>query len=124
MEFPEEIWDNILSYFHSSYKKPLHYQSFMQVDMFTRIRSLHKRTHTEKNILLPPDTFYIAIVSSCWIYWSIPDIQHLLIPPDINLRHNVVCESVKDDFIEIWDMYARVQPYDNVLSHIHYDFNF
>ena len=96
----------------------------MQVDMFKKIRSVQKNYSIEKCALMPFDSFYISIVFSCWIYWSVPDIQHLLIPPDIHLRHNVAIGPVKDDFIEIWDSYARNQQYNNVRSHIHYDFNF
>ena len=124
MEFPDEIWNHIFSYFHCSYKKPLHYISIMHVDMFKKIRSFHNNSSTNTLALMPFDSFYIYIVASCWIYWSVPDIQHLLLPPDINLSHNVALGPVKDDFIEIWDSYARIQPYNNVLSHIHYDFYF
>ncbi len=96
----------------------------MQVDMFKKIRSFHKKSSKKKLALMHFDSFYISIVSSCWIYWSVPDIQHLLLPPDINFSHYVTLGPVKDDFIEIWDSYARIQPYNNVLSHIHYDFYF
>ncbi len=42
MFFPEELWDLIFSYFHSSYKKPLHYVSIMNNDDFYYIRKHNK----------------------------------------------------------------------------------
>jgi hypothetical protein len=42
MEFPNELWNLIFSYFHSSYKKPLHYVSIMENQDFYHIRKHNK----------------------------------------------------------------------------------
>tara|TARA_B110000285_G_scaffold231293_1_gene299676 strand:+ start:95 stop:550 length:456 start_codon:yes stop_codon:yes gene_type:complete len=42
MYFPEELWDIIFSYFHSSYRKPLHYVSIINNDDFYYIRKHNK----------------------------------------------------------------------------------
>ena len=42
MEFPNELWNLIFSYFHSSYKKPLHYVSIMENHDFYYIRKHNK----------------------------------------------------------------------------------
>ena len=34
MEFPSDIWREIMSYFHSSYKKPLHYDAYTNMDLY------------------------------------------------------------------------------------------
>ena len=34
MEFPIDIWNTIMTYFHSSYKKPLHYDAFKTIELF------------------------------------------------------------------------------------------
>lgn len=44
MEFPEELWNLIFSYFHSSYKKPLHYNSIMENHDFYYIRKHNKNS--------------------------------------------------------------------------------
>ena len=42
MEFPKDIWDNILSYFHSPYKCPLHYNAIMDNNDFYFLRNHNK----------------------------------------------------------------------------------
>jgi hypothetical protein len=42
MEFPKELWNIIFSYFHSPYKKPLHYDSIMENHDFYYIRKHNK----------------------------------------------------------------------------------
>ena len=42
MNFPDDIWGEIFSYFHSSYKKPLHleeYKSIMVKDIWNELES-------------------------------------------------------------------------------------
>ena len=42
MIFPQEIWENIISHFHSAYKKPNHYEAIMKIPAFTFKRLHHK----------------------------------------------------------------------------------
>lgn len=38
MEFPKDIWTNIMSWFHSSYKKTLHYDAFSNSNIYKDYR--------------------------------------------------------------------------------------
>ena len=44
MKFPKELWNIIFSYFHSSYKKPLHYESIIENHDFYTIRKHNKNS--------------------------------------------------------------------------------
>ena len=49
MEFPEELWNLIFSYFHSAYRKPTHYVCIMDNHDFYYI---HKHNKNSVNINL------------------------------------------------------------------------
>jgi len=38
MDFPQDIWINIMSWFHSSYKKSLHYDAFINSSVYKDYR--------------------------------------------------------------------------------------
>ena len=42
MEFPQDIWREIFSYFHSSYKKPLHLECFKNIKVYQKYHELSK----------------------------------------------------------------------------------
>ena len=42
MEFPNDIWIEIMGYFHSTYKKPLHYECLLENDYFYFSRETNK----------------------------------------------------------------------------------
>ena len=44
MEFPEELWNLIFSYFHSAYRKPTHYDCIMENHDFYYIRKHNKNS--------------------------------------------------------------------------------
>lgn len=44
--FNADIWNSIMSYFHSSYRKPYHYNAMMQIATFTHFRSI---SYSQKN---------------------------------------------------------------------------
>ena len=43
MEFCNDIWNEIMSYFHSSYKKPLHYQAFISIELYKDYKNTDSR---------------------------------------------------------------------------------
>tara|TARA_Y100000768_G_scaffold387158_1_gene377496 strand:+ start:5384 stop:5803 length:420 start_codon:yes stop_codon:yes gene_type:complete len=43
MEFCNDIWNKIMSYFHSSYKKPLHYQAFISIELYKHYKNTDSR---------------------------------------------------------------------------------
>ena len=43
MEFPSDIWKTIMSYFHSSYKKPLHYDAFKTIKLYKDFKNSEKK---------------------------------------------------------------------------------
>ncbi len=42
MEFPQDIWREIFSYFHSSYKKPFHLECFKNIKVYQVYHKLSK----------------------------------------------------------------------------------
>ena len=43
MDFPDDIWILIMSYFHSSYKRPLHYQGFISIELYKDYKNTDSR---------------------------------------------------------------------------------
>lgn len=43
MEFPYEIWILIMGYFHSSYKRPLHYDGFISIELYKDYKNTDSR---------------------------------------------------------------------------------
>ena len=43
MEFPYDIWILIMSYFHSSYKRPLHYDGFISIELYKDYKNTDSR---------------------------------------------------------------------------------
>lgn len=51
MEFPKEIWMEIMGYFHSAYKKPLHYICLLENNTFYFVRERNKNSSHNSTIL-------------------------------------------------------------------------
>lgn len=43
MEFPQDLWGEIMSYFHSTYRKPLHYNCLLENTDFYFTREKNKK---------------------------------------------------------------------------------
>ena len=43
MEFPDDLWNMIMTYFHSSYKKPLHYEAFKTIKLYKDFKNSEKK---------------------------------------------------------------------------------
>ncbi len=121
-EFPPELWGVVMSYFHSSYKKPLHYDALMNCDYFTRRRNINLYWGLSPLCNLTKygvfDSFYIWIVLNNWVYWEFDDLN--VHKPPITMVRKVAQGRVKTDFEEIWNMYAIHSNEDNLLSRIQY----
>lgn len=113
MEFPEDIWREIVGFLPHVYRKPTHYDAIMAVDAFRNRRHINKNPFARN----PVESFYAHIIVSSWWYWTFPDIQNLMIAPDVLFSRNVAKGRTKTEFIEIFDAYAQS---DNSLSHIQY----
>jgi hypothetical protein len=121
-ELPTELWDIVMTHFHSCYKKPLHYEAIMKCEYFTRRRSINLQwglsplcNRTKYGVF---DSFYIWIVLNNWVYWEFSDID--IRKPTLNMNRKVAKGRVKDEFEEIWTSYAIHSKEDNLLSRIHY----
>jgi len=121
-ELPPELWENIMTYFHSSYKKPYHFQALMNCEYFTRRRNINKYwalsplcNRTKYGVF---DSYYIWIVLNNWIYWEYDDIN--IIKPSVSMVRKVAQGRVKSEFEDIWNMYAVHSNEDNLLSRIRY----
>jgi len=116
MEFPQDVWGGIMSFIPHVYRKTLHYDAIMSVDTFRARRYIHKNPFVQDT----DETFYMHLIISSWWYWAFPDIQNLMIIPEVYLTRNVAKGHTKKDFIEIFDAFARSRP-NSVLGHIQYD---
>ena len=121
-ELPEELWNIVMSHFHSCYKKPLHYQAIMRCEYFTRRRNINRYwglsplcNRCKYGVF---DSFYIWIVLNNWIYWEYDDVD--IMKPSLSMNRNVASGNVKKEFQDIWNTYAAHSNEDNLLSRIHY----
>ena len=104
MEFPIDIWREIMGFIPMPYREPSHYRAMMGVDAF---RNRRRRSNQ--------DSFYMHLVATSWWYWSYPDVQHLMMAPEVVIRRGVATRQTKQEFVDIYDEYARH------LSHIRYE---
>ena len=121
-ELPVELWEIVMTHFHSCYKKPLHYQALMKCEYFARRRNINRIwglsplfNHAKHSVF---DSFYIWIVLNNWIYWEYDDID--ILKPSVSMVRRVARGNVKKDFEVIWNIYADHSREDNLLSRIQY----
>ena len=121
-ELPPELWNIIMTHFHSCYKKPLHYEAIMSCEYFTRRRSINMRwglsplcNRSKYSVF---DSFYIWIVLNNWIYWEFDDID--IKKPSLSMVRKVASGQTKTEFEEIWKKYACHSNENNLLSRIQY----
>lgn len=121
-ELPEELWKKVMTYFHSSYKKPLHYEAVSKCEYFMRRRNINKYWGLSPISNLTKygtfDSFYIWIVLNNWTYWEMSDLD--IYKPDFTMIRRVAKGQVKKDFEEIWQTYADHSGEGNLLSRIYY----
>lgn len=117
MKFPDDIWKEIFTYYHSVYKKPLHFVGIMNCSVFYQrrcinlywslnpIRSFISRTN--HGIF---DSFYI------WIILDNMEQSN----PKIKINRKVAKGCVLDDFRKIWQEYAQNSSQGCLMSRIQY----
>ena len=114
MEFPTDVWDVIMSFYHSIYREPSHYKAIMGFDIFrNRIQNESTNGNTE--------SFYMHLVVSSWWYWAFPDIQDLMVAPEVVFRRGVAIGTTKEDFINLYDNYACSCSNNHTMGYIQYE---
>ncbi len=119
-EFPQDVWRNIMSYFHSAYKKTTHYVAIMNFPHFARRRKINRAWQggpfvQECSVFV---SYYITIVADCWVYCNNPDLD-IIIPP-LKLNSRVATGDVLKDFREIFLAYSTNNYETHILSKISY----
>lgn len=115
MNFPTDIWNLIMSYFHSSYKKCGHYNAIMMINefYFTRMHHRHNfRYSSTWNRSLMVDSFYMRVILSQQRNTTIRY-------PEPVLNRGVARGWVAREFKEIYGMY-RVNCLGNYLDDLVY----
>lgn len=103
-----------MGFFAPIYHEPPHHKAIMGVDVFRSRKQLNQNPYAQNEI----DSFYMNLVVSSWWYWAFPDIQNLMVAPEVPLRRGVATGDIKEAFIEIYDEYAiRTRG----ASHIQYE---
>lgn len=117
MNFPDEIWVTVMSYFHSIYKKPFHYDAIMKVSEFYFCVANHRDSHKyglRWNRSLQVDSYYMRLI----IYSNFNQ-SNLQKTSQIKLKRGVASPKIRDDFINIFEVYKQ-NSLTNVLNNINY----
>ena len=63
MEFPDDIWENIMSWFHSAYREPLHYIAFNSIEIYQEYKTKDNPVlHYDGEIRMIENTLYRYIL--------------------------------------------------------------
>lgn len=119
-EYPQDIWGNIMDYFHSAYRKPTHYEAIVNFPHFAKRRRINRAWQgssfvEEYSVFV---SYYITIVADCWVYCNNPDLD-IIIPP-LNLNSRVASGNVLKDFKKIFLEYSKNNYETHILSKISY----
>jgi hypothetical protein len=129
IEFSGDIWNEIMSYFHSIYRRPIHLEYIMKHGEFRRSRHINKMWEGTKLIRYCSvfESYYISIIRNSWVYLTNPDLG--IIPGTGQFkfrRRSSRCPGVTRDFKQIYAEYSSRNSVegllggDNILSHIYY----
>lgn len=111
MEFPTEIWREIMNYFHSSYKQPLHYISIIENKQFYFFREKNKNYRLHKfNDLYQKryisemekiyNSFYMTLILTCGN-------TTIKKKSCIQLKRQTASSKVFEDFVIIFNEYKN-----------------
>jgi len=117
MIFPDDTWNSIMSYFHSSYKQPLHYEAIMEVPEFYFCVLHHRQSHKyglRWNRSLQVDSYYMRLIIQ-----SNFNASRVKGTSQIKLRRGVASPRICDDFFNIFEIYKK-NCLTNVLNNINY----
>ena len=116
MEFPHDIWSQIFSYFHSSYKKPLHlkeYKSIIILNIWNQLKS-KLQSVIENNYTLYRFIMETTVWTSqdfnlenwyCWMKFLINNDENMYNINISNLKESN--KRVYIDFIKILNIYEK-----------------
>jgi len=116
MEFPHDIWSEIFSYFHSSYKKPLHlkeYKSIIILNIWNQLKS-KLQSVIENNYTLYRFIMETTVWTSqdfnlenwyCWMKFLINNDENMYNINISNLKESN--KRVYIDFIKILNIYEK-----------------
>ena len=120
MDFPEDIWNIVMSYFHSSYKKPSHYESIMDVSefLFTRYhnRESCKQTLKWNKSSLIVDSYYMLLILNTHFHFSSKNKSN----EKNKLRRGVASCKIRQDFKYIFETYKNLSK-TNILRNLKYE---
>ena len=125
MDFPDDIWREIFSYFHSSYKKPLHLEAYKSIiilniwnNLKDKLQSIMDNNYTLFRFIMETTVWTSEDFNLenwyCWMKFLINDNKN-----DYNIYN--LKESNKRvyiDFIKILDIYER--EYNNDMLYNNY----
>ena len=110
-ELPEDVWVVVMSFFHSSYKQPTHYDAIMATNDFYNKSTFVKRDERKNAPLFV--SYYAHIISTNWVYWSMSDLHEQIFRPEVSLTRGVASGKTRDEFAAIWEHYKTSQHYYN-----------
>ena len=114
MDFPSDIWEVIMSYFHSSYKKPSHYEAIMDTHEFYFIRKHHRESikHNLKwNKHLYVDSYYMRLILNANYNTTTKNKG--------KMKRKKASPAIRDDFVEIFETYKN-NCATNILKNLKY----
>lgn len=103
MEFPQEIWCEIMSYFHSTWRRTYH------INAITTLISNRPKTGW-KRVRDLYDSFYLFLQCDVYLCQRSKKIQFLLIKSPFYIRRAVNKGRIKQDFMDIWENYSKLFP--------------
>lgn len=114
MEFPTDVWREIMSFIPSAYREPLHYNAIMEVNTFYFLRRHLCDVARERSVIRRRNvmTYYMHLVQLQRVNSTVP--RKPLI------KRGVATGLVRDDFVEIFRKYQAL-AYNNRTSQITYD---
>lgn len=105
MQFPHDIWGQIMSYFHSSWRKTYH------IDAISELLS-HRPNSGWKRVLAGNmyDSYYLYLQSDLYLWQKSPEIQFLKIKSPFYIRKVENTGRIKREITDIWDEYSKLFP--------------
>lgn len=100
MEFPEDIWRLVFSYFHSSYKTPGHLNALLETPAFYFYTKIRQQLHFKKRAI--DNSFYISAIIS----------KQNTTNASIRFRRGVAVGKVLEDFESIFRQYRNIDYQD------------
>jgi hypothetical protein len=113
MEFPTEIWREIMGYFHSHWRCTSHY--IAATELFNKNPQIGWQRVREVD-----DSFYLFVIVRSWIYSRSPSIHHIINRPDVVICRGCAKGNVFNDFVAIWSAYAKKESRRWFIAHLRY----